>query len=203
MPLSINPIFILRIKTMSACATYEFNKANFHIPDLTICFYIHHNGSPKRAAEYFYIMHYAQCPDQYQDYASQFFRVNVEAEFTKGRDEYSDTEYHYIFSQNEILSAFERQANQCWVLIYEGDWLTFVNKYQKQSRKLYRFNTSFNFPTTHTMTLKEMRAMLESKKEEARTLEEDGKIEQAAMLRDDTGYLKAQLKIIEDKIEND
>lgn len=188
---------------MSTRATYEFNKANRYLLDINICFYIHMDGYPEGAAENFYLMHNTKCSDQYQDYAGQFFRINESAEFTKNRDAHSDTEYHYIFSQNKTLSVFERQSNQSWVSIYEGDWLTFVNQYQKQSRKLYRFNTSFDYPTTYTMTFKEARLMIESKKEEARTFDEEGKTAEAAMLRDDMGYLKAQLKIIQDKIEND
>ncbi len=201
MPLSIKPI--LRIKIMSTRATYEFKSANCSLLDITVCFYIHSDNYPEGAAEKLYFMRDTTCLDQCQDYAGQFFRINKRAEFTKNRDVHWDTEYHYVFSKNETLSVFERQINQSWALTYEGDWLVFVNQYQEQSRKLYRFNTSFDFPTTYTLTLKEARAMIEAKKDEARILDENEKTDQAARLRDVIGYLKVQLKIIEDKIESD
>ncbi|NNM59278.1 MAG: hypothetical protein HKM04_05635 [Legionellales bacterium] len=188
---------------MSTRATYEFRSANCHLLDVTVCFYIHSDGYPEGAAENFYLMHDSKYPDNLQDYASQFFRINKSAEFTKNRDAHIDTEYHYIFSRNETLSVFERESNNRWLSLYKGHWLDFVNQHQQPDMKLYRFDTDFYYHRYYTMTLKEARAFIENKKEESRILEENGKINQAKILLYDMGYLKGQIKTIEEKIEND
>lgn len=185
---------------MSTRATYEFRSANCSLLDVTVCFYIHLDGYPEGAAENFYLMHDPKCPDSCQDYASQFFRINESAEFTKNRDAHWDTEYHYVFSRNETLSVFERQNDKSWLSIYEGNWLNFVNQYQTLNMKLYRFDLDFCSPRHYTMTLPQLRALIEKKKEESHILMEDDQISQAKQLLIDISYLQRQLKIREEKI---
>ena len=185
---------------MSTPATYEFRATNRSLSDVTVCFYIHHDGYPKGAAQYFYAMHDPQSPDNCQDYASQFFRVNKGAEFTKDRDMHINTAYHYIFSHNQTLSVFERQNDNSWLSLYEGNWLDFVNPHQQPSMKLYRFDRDADSPRPYTMTLPALRDLIDEKKEEAHRLLEDDQISEAKKLILDIGYLKGQLKMTEEKI---
>ena len=184
---------------MSTRATYEFRSANCYLLDVTVCFYIHSDGYPEGAAENFYLMHDPKCPDKCQDYASQFFRINESAEFTKNRDAHVDTEYHYIFSRNKTLSVFERESNDRWTSLYKGNWLDFVNQYQPPNMKLYRFDLDFYSPRHYTMTLPQLRVLIEKKKEESRMLLEKNQISQAKKLIFYISNLQAQLKIIEEK----
>jgi len=135
---------------MSTRATYLLPAA-YH-SDQMVCFYIHHDGYPEGAADYFYEMHH--CNNTRGGMAGRFFRANLNAEFTKDHEEHGDTEFRYTINHQDELSVWKKGmlGNQ-WNIIYQGSWHHFVNKYLEESEHLHLFRLSKGLQNEILMTI--------------------------------------------------
>lgn len=120
---------------MSTRATYKF-------PD--VCYYIHYDGYPEGAAEYFQA---ALARDGRGGLQAMFLRANDLAEITVDHDYHADTEYRYTVADSldsdcgplSILSALERTGSRSdpeWVLFFEGTVVDFIQKYAPKRRAI-------------------------------------------------------------------
>lgn len=118
---------------MSTRATYQIDFTTF---------YIHHDGYPEGAAEYFAN---ALDPEQrVQDrspnasLADDFFRANSRAELTEGHDSHGDTEFRYIvrsvtvsgdtIEQPMIVAQSSPMINK-WKSFFKGTLADFIDQY--------------------------------------------------------------------------
>ena len=82
---------------MSTRATYRFKRSpstpEYLVTDVT--FYIHHDGYPTGAYEYFKKMSEYQCDAPNASAADKFIKANDRAEITRGHEYHDDTDYQY------------------------------------------------------------------------------------------------------------
>ena len=101
---------------MSTRATYLLSTA---YDNDKICFYIHQDGYPAGAANYFHNMH--QCKNARAGFAGRFFRANANAEFTPCHETDGDTEFRYTLNTQSVLRAWKKErANNQWNLFYQS-----------------------------------------------------------------------------------
>jgi hypothetical protein len=136
---------------MSTRATYLLSTA---YDNDRICFYIHTDGYPEGAANYFYNMHH--CKNSTTGFAGRFFRKNANTEFTTCHEMHTDTEFRYTLNRQGELKAYKISTidNQ-WNLFYQGAWYHFVNTYLKASMHLHLFKFSENLQCETLMTIRE------------------------------------------------
>lgn len=109
---------------MSTRATYKLSTGR---DGRMICFYIHYDGYPEGAAEYFRAMQ--RCKHNRGGYAARFIRTNELAEFTSSHQAHGDTEYRYDLSHDGNLVAKKRiDFGKNWKTFYTGPWYDFINK---------------------------------------------------------------------------
>lgn len=123
---------------MSTRATYTFLSANC-TPEVS--YYIHHDGYPSGAAEYFREA-MRQTNRQGGGIAASFMRANQRAEFTKGRDAHCDTEYHWVVDGMQI-TGYVRDSRDTWRLVCKGSLLGFVNGHAEDGDELIQAEGMF------------------------------------------------------------
>lgn len=126
---------------MSTRATYLFKGDDIR-PD--VCFYIHYDGYPEGAAEYFRDM--LNQVNERGGLAGRFIRGNSYAEFTGGHNNHGDTEYRYTIHQDGKLEAWHRPINQDFKSL--GTWghvAEFVNQYDQKGPKFVRLETGYRY----------------------------------------------------------
>ncbi len=119
-----------------------------------VCFYIHQDGHPAGAANYFYKMH--QCKNVNGGLAERFIRANNQAELIHCHEAGTDTEFRYTLNHQGILRVFAKdRVNNQWRIFYEDAWYQFVNKYLEASQHLHVFKLSKNVEHETLMTIEE------------------------------------------------
>lgn len=137
---------------MSTRATYLLPTADYN--NQHICFYIHQDGYPAGAANYFYKMH--QCKNVNGGLAERFFRTNHQAEFTPYHEVHTDTEFRYTINHQGMLIVWTKaKVGNQWNIFYEGAWHDFVNKHLEVSQHLHVFKLSKNLEHETLMTIEE------------------------------------------------
>lgn len=114
-------------------------RATYQIADQiagTHTFYIHYDGYPEGAAEYFWNMMHAE--NRGGGMPSQFLRANELAELTQGHDAHVDTEYRYTVDHTGFLKAQKRTGwdgdrftvpTARWETFFTGHVCEFINQY--------------------------------------------------------------------------
>lgn len=109
---------------MATRATYQFKTHNG-----TYTFYIHHDGYPEGAWEYFVDV---KTPED-------FIRENEDARLTKSHDVHGDTEYRYTV-QNGCVQVerreFDEFSNPSWETIYIATLEAFIEDYKEEQQRL-------------------------------------------------------------------
>lgn len=179
---------------MSTRATYLISSSNWD--KLKICFYIHYDGYPEGAAEYFWNMHHNK--NNRGGYAGRFIRSNDLAEFTLSHESHGDTEYRYTLSDKGELTALARNGfSDNWHQFYKGIWYEFVNKYISDKEKLYAFKISEISNENLVMTLTEAKKYIDDKIEEIKVALSKGW--NVSSLEKYTNHIKNQ---VDDIMEN-
>ncbi len=143
---------MFRRNIMSTRATYFLPAGNYS--DQMVCFYIHSDGYPKGAADYFYKMHH--CKNTRGGMAGRFFRANDNAEFTPWHEAHGDTEFQYTINiENELRILAKETIDNRWSVFYQGSWYHFVNKYLQESDHLHLFQLSTGLEHETIMTIQE------------------------------------------------
>jgi hypothetical protein len=114
---------------MSTRATYLFEPGPNDLFPKT-CIYIHWDGYPEGAANYFYdsLMH----AHQRGGWPNVFLRANDAAELTTSHDAHGDTEYRYTLSgEGDVLTCQKREgdATESWPTQWSGPVHEFVNEH--------------------------------------------------------------------------
>ena len=136
---------------MSTRATYLLSTA---YSNDKICFYIHTDGYPEGAANYFHNMHH--CKNSKTGFAGRFFRANAKTEFTTCHETHTDTEFRYTLNKHGELKAYKKRIiDDQWEIFYQDTWHLFVNAYLKRSMHLHLFKFSENLPCETLMTIRE------------------------------------------------
>jgi hypothetical protein len=144
--------FMFRRNIMATRATYFLPAENYS--DQMVCFYIHSDGYPEGAANYFYKMH--QRKNRSSGMAGRFFRANENAEFTPCHEAHGDTEFQYTINiENELRVLAKETINNRWGVFYQGPWHHFVNKYLKESEHLHLFQLPEGLEHENIMTIQE------------------------------------------------
>lgn len=116
---------------MSTRATYKIGTRDSH----SVVFYIHHDGYPEGAAEYFLAA--ATANTLRGGMAERFVRANDNAEFTTSHQIHGDTEFRYTLDVNHTLYAEARvDFSDKWEGIYMGPLADFIQA--KTGTKLLR-----------------------------------------------------------------
>lgn len=137
---------------MSTRATYLLPIADYN--NQLVCFYIHQDGYPAGAANYFHKMH--QCKNVNGGFAKRFLRANNQAELIHCHEAGTDTEFRYTLDHQDILRAWVKdKIDNQWRIFYKGAWYHFVNKYLEESQHLHVFKLSKNVEHETLMTIEE------------------------------------------------
>ncbi len=183
---------------MGTRATYQISSGIFD--KQTVCFYIHWDGYPQGAAQYFWNMH--SIKSNRGGYAGKFVRGNEYAEFTPSHNTHGDTEYRYSLDDEGNLTAWEgHNFGESWKVIYKGAWHEFVNQYYESETKLYLFNLKHSNSET-VMALSEAKAYVEEKMSEASKNLIEGHIRNAEFTQEEAHHMGAQIKIIIDNLSS-
>jgi hypothetical protein len=112
---------------MSTRATYLFKTTNEFDPDT--CLYIHHDGYPEGAANYFLNAFSAGGVD-----VCSMIRGNDGAEMTGSHETHGDTEFRYTI-EGLFLTVDERVdfETNTFKTMFCGDWVDFINEYVPKS----------------------------------------------------------------------
>ncbi len=123
---------------MSTRATYQFKSGTQTLATI----YIHHDGYPEGAAEYYF----APCFERFS--VNSFFRANERAEITESHEIHGDTEYRYTVQdegQDSTIVAEKRVGDwndPSWVEFFSGKLVDFINKYGETKFKSVRLGYS-------------------------------------------------------------
>ena len=111
---------------MATRATYKFKDNGWSGTDVTV--YIHHDGYPSGAAEYFR----AACESGRQG-VEGFIAANERAEITRDHSAHGDTDYRYTVRKGQLeVEARKLRTNgdmelvESWETIYEGTIADFI-----------------------------------------------------------------------------
>jgi hypothetical protein len=153
---------------MSTRATYQFTSRSKG----THTFYIHHDGYPEGAAEYFFRAIAFNDQAAHSGLPERFFRANPRAEFTRGHDAHGDTEFRYSleFDENNRLTLFKVEASSIsddtWRTVFSGgpeEFLRFVNKERAKWDESTKEDFAISVNPGHFTTAKNERARLDAK----------------------------------------
>ena len=115
---------------MSTRATYLFTNNSMAAED--ICVYIHHDGYPIGAAEYFRKALFIAKTDR-RPILEAFIAANSRAEITRSHETHGDTEYRYTIDrkfvqvQKRIMNfSEERGFDNYWQTIFSGSIDEFI-----------------------------------------------------------------------------
>lgn len=113
---------------MATRATYCFHPApgSFR-PKVT--FYIHYDGYPSGAADYFQAM--LDCPNKRGGLADQFIRANECAELTGGHDVHGDTEYRYDVIGRKVRASRRVNFTDRWEQFFDSSLEDFLAQYRR------------------------------------------------------------------------
>lgn len=111
---------------MATRATYAFKNDRTTLATL----YIHYDGYPEGAANYFR----QAAESNRRDWVGKMFHAAEYAEITGSHESHGDTEYRYTLDvDSNVLTAWKRYGDwdmPVWVEIFEGDIKEFIQKYQ-------------------------------------------------------------------------
>ena len=115
---------------MSTRATYLFTNNSMAAED--ICVYIHHDGYPTGAAEYFRKALFIAKTDR-RPILEAFIAANKGAEITRSHQAHGDTEYRYTIGRKYVkvqkrISDFSEEDgfDNYWQTIYSGSIDEFI-----------------------------------------------------------------------------
>jgi hypothetical protein len=115
---------------MSTRATYLFTNNSMAAED--ICVYIHHDGYPTGAAEYFRKALFIAKTDR-RPILESFIAANSRAEITRSHQAHGDTDYRYTIDRKDVkvqkrISNFseEHGFDNYWETIYSGSIEEFI-----------------------------------------------------------------------------
>ena len=115
---------------MSTRATYLFTNNSMAAED--VCIYIHHDGYPIGAAEYFKKALIIAKTDR-RPILEAFIAANTGAQITRSHDTHGDTEYRYTIDrkfvkvQKRIMNFNEEHGfDNYWQTIYSGSIDEFI-----------------------------------------------------------------------------
>lgn len=114
---------------MSTRATYLFN--NNSLAAEPVCVYIHHDGYPMGAAEYFRRAMNEKM-DSGKPLLEAFITANDGALITRDHQAHGDTEYRYTTDGNNLhvekreISFSDNGYQSLWFGIYDGDLHEFI-----------------------------------------------------------------------------
>ncbi|KJU85376.1 hypothetical protein MBAV_002425 [Candidatus Magnetobacterium bavaricum] len=109
---------------MSTRATYQFT-SNEKTNEPTVTFYVHFDGYPEGAAEYFQAM----LGQKHGGLATKFMHAVDEAELTLSHEAHGDTEYRYTITGDDHLTALEKIDRDTWTVFFEGTLAEFIKQY--------------------------------------------------------------------------
>ena len=117
---------------MSTRATYQFNCGFKKEPVI----YLHHDGYPEGAADYFYNMFI--CENKKGSFFDTFHRANDRAEITESHESHGDTEYRYTLNDDGHLTAEKLTDGETYKFeaFFCGSYIEFINKYTKHNIKM-------------------------------------------------------------------
>lgn len=120
---------------MSTRATYQFTGREYQ-PTITV--YIHHDGYPQGAADYF--KDAVLLAKGHGGLAERFVRANDGAEFTRNHDAHGDTEFRYTVAlDTHELHAEKRYHDPVrWGTVFRGTLLDFIKEHQGLQLIRYR-----------------------------------------------------------------
>jgi hypothetical protein len=116
---------------MSTRATYKIVSEGGQ-PNITL--YIHHDGYPEGAAEYFYNL--LNVENRRGGWATQMIRANDGAEITGSHELHGDTEYRYnLYESTNSVEAIKEigSDNETWQTFFSGSIVDFIKKYIKDA----------------------------------------------------------------------
>ena len=91
-------------------------------------FYIHHDGYPEGASEYFRLMLDYMKDNNIDSYIEAFSEANERSEITESHDVHGDTEYQYQFNNGHLF---------CWGVIdgfkFAGRLCDFLKEYNMEN----------------------------------------------------------------------
>ncbi len=175
---------MFRRNVMSTRATYLLPAENYS--DQMVCFYIHSDGYPEGAADYFHKMHY--CKNRSAGMAGRFFRANDKAEFTPCHEAHGDTEFQYTINiENELRILAKETINNRWSVFYQGPWYHFLNKYLKESEHLHLFQLPEGLEHENLMTIQEAESWVKGFKDS---------VSKSDYIHKDSQFIQAQIDTI-------
>jgi len=122
---SAGRLCLIHSNGMSTRATYQFlpDRSEFK-PNVT--FYIHHDGYPEGAADYF-----RATIARGSIGVDNFFRANARAEFTRDHEAHGDTEYRYTINPGkgtiEVRTRPDFNEGE-WPISFYGKLIDFINQ---------------------------------------------------------------------------
>ncbi len=130
---------------MSTRATYQFKDG----PYTLVTYYIHHDGYPEGAAEY-YMLPALECFN-----ATGFFRKNERAEVTESHELHGDTQYRYMIDgtgQDATVLVTNRDiGGDIWKPIFEGTLIEFIEKYADTTIKKVKLQYRERYTTKEAL----------------------------------------------------
>lgn len=115
---------------MSTRATYQFvTEYN------TSTIYVHHDGYPEGAVNYFNLMLLRDFSDSLSYSiknisAESFIRANLKAELTESHEAHGDTEYRYTFNKEVLTCEARIDFGDTWRTVFTGNVYDFINEYR-------------------------------------------------------------------------
>jgi len=128
-----------------------------NINNQRVFLYTKRSESPKEAASRFLLMHHY--PLAAGGCAGRFLRASFGLKFVSSSVE---AEFRYSLDHQGHLKAMRYESLQnAWILIFEGDWHTFVNQYSRVPERLYTF-PGFKAKKPQIMTLYQAKNKIEN-----------------------------------------
>ena len=118
---------------MSTRATYRFEATKWQ-PATTV--YIHHDGYPEYAFNYFLKAHKRAQKRIVSGFAEAFIGANQGAQITRSHVAHGDTDYRYTFTKGKLEvkkrvgEMYYGEPIEYWRTIYDGTVTDFIAKYR-------------------------------------------------------------------------
>ncbi|KJU86697.1 hypothetical protein MBAV_001112 [Candidatus Magnetobacterium bavaricum] len=115
---------------MNTRATYQFIGDEKNL-EPTVTIYVHHDGYPQGAAEYFQDM----LKQKHGCLATKFMHAVEGAELTLCHEAHRDTEYRYTITGDDHLTALVKIDSDTWDIFFEGTLAEFVKQYGSEEKQ--------------------------------------------------------------------
>ncbi|KJU86019.1 hypothetical protein MBAV_001787 [Candidatus Magnetobacterium bavaricum] len=132
---------------MSTRATYQFTGNTTIDPAVTI--YVHYEGYPEGAAEYFQAM----LKQEHGGLATKFMHAvdEDEAVLTLRHEAHGDTEYRYTITGDDYLTALVKVERDTWDTLFEGTLAEFIEQYPPEEPQEEKAAEPWRVPTVQEL----------------------------------------------------